>query len=246
MWTSRGSNSLPSQAAFPTHLCCRGRPDLSLHFPIPCLCKCVCTVAIFYKKTKTSLWVCVCLHHHGGEGCRGARAEGSGHRHFSSRHLGRKAACVSPAETGPVPLRCGDTANMGREYAKGPPAPLVRKGCTCVFWGAVTCSTCTWDLSSCWERPVCHLLLLGGNYTTLPAGLRPTHHPSAPQSFTTITPPPGTHGQKAWSPGPFIPASASLPVRPACPQLQQGEHGMRFIVLPLDAKNTAYPNTGFH
>lgn len=98
-------------------------------------------------------------------------------------------------------------------------------------------------------------LVLGTAGVPPPAPGRELHHPArgppphtpplCPQSFTAITPPPGTHGQKVWSPGPFIPASASLPVRPACPQLQHGEYGMRFIVLHLDAKNTVFPNTGF-
>lgn len=79
----RGSNSLPNKAAFPTHMCYKGRPHLSLVFPVLCCVNVVYTVAIFYKKNEMLLWVCVFVSVTTGErGCGGSRVEVRRHWHF--------------------------------------------------------------------------------------------------------------------------------------------------------------------
>lgn len=79
----KGSNSLPNKAAFPTHMCYKGRPHLSLGFLVPCCVNVVYTVAIFYKKNEMLLWVCVFVSVATGKrACGGSRVEVRRHWHF--------------------------------------------------------------------------------------------------------------------------------------------------------------------
>lgn len=48
----RGSNSLPNKAAFPTHLCYKGRPHLSLGSPVPCCVNVSIQLPFSIKRTK--------------------------------------------------------------------------------------------------------------------------------------------------------------------------------------------------
>lgn len=50
----KSSNSLPNKAAFPTHVCYKGRPHLSLGFPVPCCVNVSIQLPFSIKRTKCS------------------------------------------------------------------------------------------------------------------------------------------------------------------------------------------------